>query len=517
MNNRRWFFAVALIVAGSACFVWPNQSLAQSQPEDRAIIRFSPEAISRGYTMQAPSGNAVLGVFPGVFARPATAILQKARPGNFPSPDGFKLVSPIYEYDIRSTPIMFFNNRLVLALRYDSSSNARRQIRFWNSIARTWNLLPSSDVADQHIARALLHLPYSKVAVFEENTTFEGRASWYNARPMTAASNDYPVGSSVRVTNLANGSSVVVTITERWAGVAGRIIDLSKDAFAKLENPSAGTIVVRTEPNKNPESVVPEASTPSVTAASAIVVDSTNGSVLFEKTAGPRPIASITKLMTVMVFLEWEAKNGTHQFEQQSVTYQPEDAVDSSVESSIRLYPGDTLAYDECLKAVLISSANNAAKTLARSTGLSHNAFVGWMNDAARRLGMDHTHFVEPTGIDPSNVSTPADIAKLVNYLMNRNSIHVWTTRGFDQISANTGNPGGRTERIISLYNTNHILNQGLPIYGGKTGYLGIGQASFALKFVDGNGRQRTIVILGSTDGSTRNSDMVRLARWALS
>jgi D-alanyl-D-alanine endopeptidase (penicillin-binding protein 7) len=126
---------------------------------------------------------------------------------------------------------------------------------------------------------------------------------------------------------------------------------------------------------------------------------------------------------------------------------------------------------------------------------------------------MNFTRFVEPTGLDSGNVSTPGDIAKLVEAAMKHPEIRRLTTTARDAISANTFGP--KQERRIEYGNTNKLL--GLPgLVGGKTGYLGIGNATFALKFVQG-AKSRIVVILGSTDGRTRNEDMKNLALWALS
>jgi rare lipoprotein A (peptidoglycan hydrolase) len=77
--------------------------------------------------------------------------------------------------------------------------------------------------------------------------TESGRASWYDAPSMTAAHKTFPKGSKVRVTNISNGKTIVVTIADRGPYVNGRIIDLSKDAFGQIGNLGSGTASVKIE------------------------------------------------------------------------------------------------------------------------------------------------------------------------------------------------------------------------------------------------------------------------------
>src|SRR5205823_13085813 len=104
------------------------------------------------------------------------------------------------------------------------------------------------------------------------------------------------------------------------------------------------------------------------------------------------PIASITKLMTVIVALEH---------------LKPSDVVTVSAqaarvgESRIPLFPGQRVTVHDLLEGALIQSANDAADALAAAaSGDDIPRFVGWMNEHARRLGLRDTHFVRPDGLD---------------------------------------------------------------------------------------------------------------------
>ncbi len=502
------FTLSAFLLAVVLLAMRPTSVHAVAEREDWMQIRMSQEAIQRGYTLATPSGSLVLGLFPNITDRPARVTLVKNSPEISEVPAGWKLVSDVYEYDIKTKPVQILNREAILVLKYSSASNARRMIRYWDSIHRIWVPLRSVDLGDQQAIRAFSRLPYSKIAVFEESTTFEGIATWYRApnRTMSASTNNYSIGSQVRVTNTETGKSIVVEVYSTWAGSEGRVIDLTRDAFAALGRVGAGTMRVRTElVRPTPDAAVTTAA-PAITAASAIVVDASQDRMLWEKNLHQRPIASLTKLMTALVVLD------TQPDFRRELEYIADD--NTTTEGSfIELYPGDTLAFDEALKATLIASANNAAKLLSRTSVSSKAEFVRRMNEKAKSLKMHFTRFVEPTGLDSGNVSTPGDIAKLLEAAMKHPEIRRLTMMTEDAISANTFGP--KSERIIRYGNTNKLIGALPGLVGGKTGYLGYGNATFALKFVNGS-RSRIIVILGSTNGTTRNDDMMKLARWAL-
>ncbi|MBU1178381.1 septal ring lytic transglycosylase RlpA family protein [Patescibacteria group bacterium] len=98
--------------------------------------------------------------------------------------------------------------------------------------------------------RATTHLPYSRVAVFEDvpEVTMHGGASWYHAPTrQSAAMRVFNKGDIVKVTNLANGKTCEVVIADRGPYIRGRIIDLSPDAFAQISSLSAGVTKVKVE------------------------------------------------------------------------------------------------------------------------------------------------------------------------------------------------------------------------------------------------------------------------------
>lgn len=142
-----------------------------------------------------------------------------------------------------------------------------------------------------------------------------------------------------------------------------------------------------------------------------LVYEQGTGRVLYAKNAEmDTPIASLTKLMTAMVFLDHHPKMN----KRIEVT---EADVDMLKHSSSHLPVGTVLTRKQMLNMALVASENRAASALARTTLQGGTAaFVAAMNRKARAIGLRHTHYVEPTGLNPGNVSTAADLARLVNY-----------------------------------------------------------------------------------------------------
>ena len=156
-------------------------------------------------------------------------------------------------------------------------------------------------------------------------------------------------------------------------------------------------------------SAVAQAVGPSLKSAGVMVLDPTTGETLYSKNADEvTPIASITKLMTAMVVLD------AGQALDESIAISNAD-IDRLKGTTSRLRPGVSLPRREMLRLALMSSENRAASALSRHFPGGTRAFVAAMNRKARELGMNDTHFVEPTGLNPNNVSTALDLARMVN------------------------------------------------------------------------------------------------------
>src|SRR3989339_89985 len=238
-----------------------------------------------------------------------------------------------------------------------------------------------------------------------------------------------------------------------------------------------------------------------VTAQSAIIVDKRTDFVLWQKNpAELRSLASLTKLMSALVFLDhnpgWQSV----------VTIQPGDYREGG---RIYVYAGEQIFVSDLFQASLLASSNNATAALARSTGLSAEEFVNEMNLKAQSLGMAQSHFVEPTGLDPGNVTTANDLVKLIKVAFAQAEIASATSRpefSFDVLNA---------PRHYTLTNTNQLVGSYLKIEAGKTGYLD--EAGYCLtSLVKGPDRQEIyVVVLGSLGEFERFQELKALAQWA--
>jgi serine-type D-Ala-D-Ala carboxypeptidase (penicillin-binding protein 5/6) len=241
------------------------------------------------------------------------------------------------------------------------------------------------------------------------------------------------------------------------------------------------------------------AGAPAVSARAYYVVNPATGEVLAQKHAWSRvPIASITKLMTVIVALEQTKWN--------DVVRVRSDAADVG-ESTINLRAGERITVGDLVKGALIQSANDAADALADYVGHgSERAFVGMMNTKASQLGLARTHFARPDGLDASrHYSTALDVTRLAEIAMRLPQVRSVVRERMASIS------GGRT-----LHTWNDLLGVFRGVYGVKTGHTSAaGWCQVAA--VRRNGVTLYTTVLGSPTRSQRNADLASLLRWGIS
>ena len=206
--------------------------------------------------------------------------------------------------------------------------------------------------------------------------------------------------------------------------------------------------------------VVPEkvtAATP-VNAKAYFVMDAGTGDVLASQNADDvRSIASMTKLMTVMVAHEAGLDPDL------MVTLGREDEVGGG---RLRVRYGTKMTVHELIASAIIGSANNAAHAIARATGLPQDEFVARMDAKAQALGLTHTSFADPTGIEVGNVSTAREMALLAK-------------AAFDDpwIAEFAGQPNYVVETSAGehpIVNTDKLLttDSSIDVVAGKTGFI---------------------------------------------
>ena len=238
---------------------------------------------------------------------------------------------------------------------------------------------------------------------------------------------------------------------------------------------------------------------PDVGGRAYVVANVTTGDVLLARNADLRvPIASITKLMTVLVVLE-------HADLDDIVTVTRGAAVVG--ESTIDLRPGERLTVRELVKAALVQSANDAAVALADHVARGdRGAFVAMMNAKARELGLRDTHFVNPDGLDaPGHYSSARDVTRLARIAMRSPVVREIVRTKETTIS------GGRR-----LETWNDLLYTFPGLLGVKTGHTrGAGWSEVAA--ARGPGFVVYATLLGEPTRDRRNDDLVRLLAWGIS
>jgi D-alanyl-D-alanine carboxypeptidase (penicillin-binding protein 5/6) len=241
------------------------------------------------------------------------------------------------------------------------------------------------------------------------------------------------------------------------------------------------------------------AGAPRVTARAYLVENPVTGEVLVQHGAWGRvPIASLTKLMTVLVTLDHATWN--------DVVRVRSDAAKVG-ESTVNLRAGERLTVGDLVKAALIQSANDAADALADY--VSHGdqkAFIAMMNDKAKQLGLERTHFVRPDGLDvPGHYSTAHDVTRLAQVAMRDPRIRAVVRRRTDTIAGHR-----------HLHTWNDLLGVFRGLYGVKTGHTAAaGWCEVAA--VRRNGLTLYTTVLGSPTRSQRNVDLAALLRWGIS
>jgi D-alanyl-D-alanine endopeptidase (penicillin-binding protein 7) len=234
----------------------------------------------------------------------------------------------------------------------------------------------------------------------------------------------------------------------------------------------------------------------------AFVMDDATSEVLVSKNADAvLPIASITKLMTAMVVLD-------AQQDLNEVIEINDAEIDREKGTSSRLQVGTRLSRAEMLHLALMSSENRAAHALGRHYPGSEAAFVKAMNIKATMLGMQDTHFTEPTGLSNRNRSSARDLARLVKAANTYPLIRRYST---DSDGLEIASASGRNLRFG---NTNRLVaSPDWQISLQKTGFISEAGACLVMQTYI-NGRAMIMVFLDSVGKLSRFGDASRIRKW---
>ena len=242
---------------------------------------------------------------------------------------------------------------------------------------------------------------------------------------------------------------------------------------------------------------------PNVQSASAIVVDLDDGEVLYEKNADEvRPIASTGKIFAAMA----ARREDLDLAKTTEILAIDRRYAEGGARSRLRV--GRSFRNLDLLRAMLIASDNRAPTALGRAVGMSPDRFVATMNRVARKLGLEHTEFVGPVGLN-ENVSTAREMAS------------AFRTALEDPVLADImGTPIARVRsrddrpRVIQYRHTNRPLHGSrYEVLAGKTGYTDA--ADYCLLIAaEIAGRRVVMAFFGAQGKLTRFGDYGRVGRW---
>ncbi|MCR5575822.1 MAG: D-alanyl-D-alanine carboxypeptidase [Oscillospiraceae bacterium] len=240
-----------------------------------------------------------------------------------------------------------------------------------------------------------------------------------------------------------------------------------------------------------------------VAAPSAVLMEKETGAVLYDKNALDTGFpASITKIMTMLLIVE-AIENGV---------LSPDDTVTASERaasfggSCVYLEPGERMSVREMLKCIAVVSANDCAVAMAEHLCGSEEVFVRRMNERARELGLEHTHFTNCTGLfdDGEHFTCALDVARMSRELIGHESIKEYTTIWMDSIR------GGDFE----LVNTNKLVSRYPGCTGLKTGYTSTARYCLAAT-AERAGVEYIAVVMHCDTAESRNRDAEALLNYA--
>ena len=235
--------------------------------------------------------------------------------------------------------------------------------------------------------------------------------------------------------------------------------------------------------------------------ASVLVIDRSGNQLYGKQTDEAMSIASITKLMTAVVILD----SGLSLRQPIRITKQDRDLIQLT---GSRLKYGATLTREQMLRLALMASENRAASALARTFPGGKQAFVQAMNAKASALGMDQSRFVDAAGLDPGNIASAKDLAKLVLAASDYPLIEeATTTRSLTVYPYKKLGP-------LRFGNTNRLLkNKAWDIDLSKTGYINEAGRCLVMQ-ANIQGRPLVIVLLNSFGKLTPFGDSNRIRKW---
>lgn len=244
---------------------------------------------------------------------------------------------------------------------------------------------------------------------------------------------------------------------------------------------------------------------PQITAPSAVLMEASTGQIIYEKDADEQlPPASVTKIMTLLLIFD-ALDSGQIQLDDKVTT---SEYAASMGGSQVFLEAGETQTVDTLIKCISVASANDACVAMAEYIWGNEEEFVARMNQRAKDLGMENTHFINCNGLDvDGHLTTARDIAVMSRELITEYpEIYDYCTIWMENITHTTKK--GTSE--FGLTNTNKLIRQYEYATGLKTGSTG--KAKFCVSATARkDGMDLIAVIMAAPDSKTRMKDAVTL------
>jgi D-alanyl-D-alanine endopeptidase (penicillin-binding protein 7) len=177
--------------------------------------------------------------------------------------------------------------------------------------------------------------------------------------------------------------------------------------------------------------------------------------------------------------------------------------------STTHLHANDKVTADDLLHLLLIASDNAAARALARVSPYGSEGFVEKMNETAAELGLESTHYADPSGLLSENVSSAYDMARLITHASGDERIS--SVMRTSEYTVFTGN-----RRTITFHSTNHLLGRpNVDVLAGKTGFISkAGYCLATLLRMPDSGQQVAVVVLGARSNAGRFMESQNLFNW---
>jgi serine-type D-Ala-D-Ala endopeptidase (penicillin-binding protein 7) len=243
---------------------------------------------------------------------------------------------------------------------------------------------------------------------------------------------------------------------------------------------------------------------PDIRAAAAIIFDPQSGQMLWgENAQDKRSIASITKVMTAVVFLE-DQPDLT-----QVVTV---ERGDTYAASTTYLRANERVTLDNLLHLTLIASDNAAARALARLSHGGTASFIERMNSKAVELGLESTSFTDPSGLRAENISSALDLSKLISYAATDPQLSPIVA----PIMRTAEYKVSTSRRSFTIKNTNRLVVDGdVDVMGGKTGFISkAGHCLATLLRLPNTNQSVAVVVLGASSNPGRFWETRHLFNW---